>query len=72
VVRKALVRAAGVIARPALRFNHDRMMHDGERGLAPGIWNSSLSGQPSAAGMASSIAAAQNHQPCWNAAWASP
>jgi len=33
VVRKALVRAAGVIARPALRFNHDRMMHDGERGL---------------------------------------
>lgn len=32
-VRKALVRAAGVIARPALRFNHDLMMRDGERGL---------------------------------------
>ena len=32
-VRKALVRAAGVVARPALRFNHDLMMRDGERGL---------------------------------------
>ena len=32
-VHKTLVRAAGVIARPALRFNHDRMMRDGERGL---------------------------------------
>jgi hypothetical protein len=32
-VHKRLVRAAGVIARPALRFNHDRMMRDGERGL---------------------------------------
>jgi hypothetical protein len=33
VVRKPLVRAAGLIARPALRFNHDLMMRDGERGL---------------------------------------
>jgi hypothetical protein len=33
VVRKALVRRAGLIARPVLRFNHDLMMRDGERGL---------------------------------------
>jgi hypothetical protein len=33
VVRKTLVRAAGRLARPALRFNHDVMMRDGERGL---------------------------------------
>jgi hypothetical protein len=33
VVRKSLVRLAGVLARPALRFNHDLMMRDGERGL---------------------------------------
>jgi hypothetical protein len=33
VVRKALIRLAGAFARPALRFNHDRMMRAGERGL---------------------------------------
>ena len=33
VVRKALIRLAGPHARPALRFNHDRMMRAGERGL---------------------------------------
>ena len=32
-VRKSLVRAAGVLARPALRFNHDLMMRSGEHGL---------------------------------------
>ncbi|PZS30177.1 MAG: polyketide cyclase [Pseudonocardiales bacterium] len=33
VVRKSLIRLAGVMARPALRYNHDRMMRAGERGL---------------------------------------
>lgn len=33
VVRKALVRRLGVIARPILRANHELMMRDGERGL---------------------------------------
>ncbi|PZS18595.1 MAG: polyketide cyclase [Pseudonocardiales bacterium] len=33
VVRKALIRLAGPLARPVLRFNHDRMMQAGERGL---------------------------------------
>jgi hypothetical protein len=33
VVRKALLRVAGRLARPALRLNHDLMMRDGERGL---------------------------------------
>jgi len=33
LVRKALIKLAGVLARPALRFNHDRMMRAGERGL---------------------------------------
>jgi uncharacterized protein YndB with AHSA1/START domain len=33
VVRKALVRLVGPLARPALRYNHDRMMRAGERGL---------------------------------------
>jgi hypothetical protein len=33
VVRKALIKLAGVMVRPALRFNHDRMMRSGERGL---------------------------------------
>jgi hypothetical protein len=33
VVRKPLVRAAGRIARPVLRYNHAVMMRDGERGL---------------------------------------
>jgi Polyketide cyclase / dehydrase and lipid transport len=33
VVRKTLIRLAGPMARPALRFNHDRMMRAGERGL---------------------------------------
>jgi hypothetical protein len=33
VVGKAMVRAAGRLARPALIFNHDRMMRSGERGL---------------------------------------
>jgi hypothetical protein len=33
VVRKALIRLAAPMARPALRFNHDRMMRAGERGL---------------------------------------
>ena len=32
-VGKAAVRAAGLLARPALKFNHDRMMRSGERGL---------------------------------------
>jgi len=32
VVRKPLVRRAGLLARPALRFNHGVMMRDGERG----------------------------------------
>jgi hypothetical protein len=32
-VGKAAVRAAGRFARPALKFNHDRMMRSGERGL---------------------------------------
>jgi hypothetical protein len=32
-VGKAAVRAAGLLVRPALRFNHDRMMRSGERGL---------------------------------------
>lgn len=33
VVAKSLVRLAGRLARPALRYNHDRMMRAGERGL---------------------------------------
>jgi hypothetical protein len=33
VVRKALVRATGIVARPALRFNHGLMMRSGEHGL---------------------------------------
>jgi hypothetical protein len=33
VVGKALIRLVGPLARPALRFNHDRMMRAGERGL---------------------------------------
>lgn len=33
VVRKALLRVAGLLARPVLRFNHGVMMRDGERGL---------------------------------------
>ncbi len=33
VVSKALIRLVGPLARPALRFNHDRMMRAGERGL---------------------------------------
>ncbi|MDQ2748395.1 MAG: SRPBCC family protein [Actinomycetota bacterium] len=33
VVGKALIRLAGPVARPALRYNHDRMMRAGERGL---------------------------------------
>jgi uncharacterized protein YndB with AHSA1/START domain len=33
VVRKALIRVVGPMARPALRYNHDRMMRAGERGL---------------------------------------
>jgi len=33
VVRKPLVRRAGLLARPALRLNHAVMMRDGERGL---------------------------------------
>ena len=32
-VGKVAVRAAGRLARPVLRFNHDRMMRSGERGL---------------------------------------
>jgi hypothetical protein len=32
-VRKRLVRAAGRLVRPALRFNHDLMMRAGEKGL---------------------------------------
>jgi hypothetical protein len=32
-VGKGAVRAAGRLARPALRFNHDLMMRSGERGL---------------------------------------
>ena len=32
-VHKRLVRAAGRLVRPALRFNHDLMMRSGERGL---------------------------------------
>jgi hypothetical protein len=32
-VGKAMVRAAGRLARPVLTFNHDRMMRSGERGL---------------------------------------
>jgi hypothetical protein len=32
-VGSGLLRAAGVLARPALRFNHDLMMRAGERGL---------------------------------------
>lgn len=32
-VGKAAVRAAGRLARPVLKFNHDRMMRSGERGL---------------------------------------
>ncbi len=33
VVRKALVRQLGLIARPVLRLNHGVMMREGERGL---------------------------------------
>lgn len=33
VVRKALIRLVGPLARPALRYNHDRMMRNGQRGL---------------------------------------
>jgi uncharacterized protein YndB with AHSA1/START domain len=33
VVRKAFIRLVGPVARPALRYNHDRMMRAGERGL---------------------------------------
>lgn len=32
-VGSGLIRAAGIAARPALRFNHDLMMRAGERGL---------------------------------------
>lgn len=32
-VGKAAVRAAGRLARPVLKYNHDRMMRSGERGL---------------------------------------
>ncbi len=32
-VHRTLVRRAGLFARPALRFNHDLMMREGERGL---------------------------------------
>lgn len=32
-VRKRLARLAGRVARPALTFNHDRMMRSGEKGL---------------------------------------
>lgn len=32
-VRKRMVRAAGRLVRPALRFNHDLMMRAGEKGL---------------------------------------
>ena len=32
-VHKGLVRAAGRLVRPALRFNHDLMMRAGEKGL---------------------------------------
>jgi len=32
-VHKRLVRAAGRLVRPALRFNHDLMMRSGEKGL---------------------------------------
>jgi ribosome-associated toxin RatA of RatAB toxin-antitoxin module len=32
-VHKGLVRRSGLIARPLLRFNHDLMMREGERGL---------------------------------------
>ncbi len=32
-VRKALVRRAGLLVRPILRFNHDVMMREGARGL---------------------------------------
>ncbi len=32
-VHKGLVRAAGRLVRPALRFNHDLMMRSGEKGL---------------------------------------
>jgi hypothetical protein len=33
VVARALIRLVGPLGRPALRFNHDRMMRAGERGL---------------------------------------
>ncbi|MCU1656703.1 MAG: hypothetical protein JWO57_1359 [Pseudonocardiales bacterium] len=33
IVGKSLIRAAGRLARPALRFNHDLMMRSGEHGL---------------------------------------
>jgi hypothetical protein len=33
VVRKSLIRAAGIVARPALIFNHGLMMRSGEHGL---------------------------------------
>lgn len=32
-VAKRLLRLAGRVARPALRYNHDRMMRSGEKGL---------------------------------------
>jgi hypothetical protein len=33
IVGKQLIRIVGPLARPALRFNHERMMRAGERGL---------------------------------------
>jgi hypothetical protein len=33
VVRRTLIRTAGLVARPALTFNHGLMMRSGERGL---------------------------------------
>jgi hypothetical protein len=44
VVRKALIRLAGPLARPALRFNHDRMMRGGERGLRRHLSRSEVKG----------------------------
>jgi hypothetical protein len=41
-VRKRLVRAAGRLVRPALRFNHDLMMRAGEKGLRHRLGGASM------------------------------
>jgi hypothetical protein len=43
-VGNSRLRAAGIAARPVLRFNHDLMMRSGEKGLRR--WMSGDNGRP--------------------------